>query len=202
MAILTRRFRKFYKKTSEQRKFKNFKNQKEKKESITCYECKKLGHIRSKYPRLNKLKKKALVATWDDSNEETSDDDEHQEMTNLALMAIGKESLDELDEVYDLPTYDELHDAFKELHDECMKIGKKNACIKKKMLEHTNEKDALEKCNDSLNEKIKKLELENKILHDKIASFKGKQSTSYEHEKAHVDELVKENKYLRRRKKS
>ena len=33
-------------------------------------------------------------------------------------MAIGEESLDELDEVSDLPTYDELHDAFKELHDE------------------------------------------------------------------------------------
>ena len=30
-----------------------------------------------------------IVATWDDSDEETSDDEEHQEMTNLALMAIG-----------------------------------------------------------------------------------------------------------------
>ena len=76
-------------------------------------------------------------------------------MTNLALMAIGEESLDELHEVSDLPTYDELHDAFKEFHDEWMKIGKKNACLKKKMLELTNEKDALEKCNNSFNEKIK-----------------------------------------------
>ena len=50
------------------------------------------------------------------------------------------------------------------------------------MLELTNEKNALEKCNDSLNEKIKELKLKNKMLHDKIASFKGKQSTSYEHE--------------------
>ena len=91
--MLTRRFRKFYKKTSERRKFKNFKNQKEKKDQITCYECKKPGHIRSECPLLNKLKKKVMVAIWDDI-----DDEEHQEMTILALMAIREESLDELDE--------------------------------------------------------------------------------------------------------
>ena len=76
MAMLIRRFRKFYKKTSERRKFRNFKNQKEKKESITCYKCKRPGHIRYECPFLNKLKKKAMVATWDDSDEETSDDEE------------------------------------------------------------------------------------------------------------------------------
>ncbi|KAH9767789.1 hypothetical protein KPL71_011399 [Citrus sinensis] len=98
LAMLARRFRKFYKKNNEQRKFRGYKNKKEKKEPITCYECKKPGHIRPECPLLNKLKKKAMVATWDDSDEETSDDDEQQEMTNLALMAIGEESCDELDE--------------------------------------------------------------------------------------------------------
>ncbi|KAH9736367.1 hypothetical protein KPL71_018074 [Citrus sinensis] len=122
MDMLARKFRNFFKKSSERRKFRDLKNQKEKNEVIKCYECKKPGHIRSECPLLNKLKKKAMVATWDDSEEETSDDEEHQEMTNLALMAIGDESDDELDEVNDLPTYDELHDTFKELHDECMKI--------------------------------------------------------------------------------
>ncbi|KAH9659010.1 hypothetical protein KPL70_023699 [Citrus sinensis] len=122
LAMLARRFRKFYKKNNEQRKFRGYKNKKEKKEQITCYECKKPGHIRSECPLLNKLKKKAMVATWDDSDEETSDDDEQQEVTNLALMAVGEESCDELDEVSVLPTYDELHYAFKDLHDELMKI--------------------------------------------------------------------------------
>ncbi|KAH9779804.1 Integrase catalytic domain-containing protein [Citrus sinensis] len=98
LAMLARRFRKFYKKNNEQRKFRGYKNKKEKKEPITCYECKKPGHIRPECPLLNKFKKKAMVATWDDSDEETSDDDEQQEMTNLALMAIGEESCDELDE--------------------------------------------------------------------------------------------------------
>ncbi|KAH9751856.1 hypothetical protein KPL71_014473 [Citrus sinensis] len=123
LAMLARRFRKFYKKNNEQRKFRGYKNKKEKKEPITCYECKKPGNIRLECPFLNKLKKKAMVATCDDSDEETSDDDEQQEMTNLALMTIGEESCDELDEVSVLPTYDELHDAFKDLHDELMKIA-------------------------------------------------------------------------------
>ncbi|KAH9673511.1 Integrase catalytic domain-containing protein [Citrus sinensis] len=70
LAILARRFRKFFKKTGERRNFRNFKNYREKKEAITCYECKKPGHIRSECPLINKLKKKAMVATWDDSEEE------------------------------------------------------------------------------------------------------------------------------------
>ncbi|KAH9792213.1 hypothetical protein KPL71_004031 [Citrus sinensis] len=245
MDMLARRFRKLFKKSGERRKFRDLKNRKEKNEVIKCYECKKPGHIRTECPLLNKLKKKAMVATWDDSDDETSDDEEHQEMTNLALMAIGDESDDELDETNDLSTYDELYDAFKELHDNWIKISKKNACLKKKMVKLTNEneslsakitcleldnktlhdrvalsnekpstshehlesyvdnlkneKDALQKCNDSLNEKIKGLELDNKMLHDRIASFKYKQSTSYEHEKSHVDELMKENEVLKKK---
>ncbi|KAH9697592.1 hypothetical protein KPL71_023665 [Citrus sinensis] len=63
LAVLARRFKKFYKKNNEQRKFRGYKNKKEKKEPITCYECKKPGHIRLECPLLNKLKKKAMVAT-------------------------------------------------------------------------------------------------------------------------------------------
>ncbi|KAH9770963.1 hypothetical protein KPL71_012543 [Citrus sinensis] len=189
LAMLARRFRKFYKKNNEQRKFKGCKNKKEKKEPITCYECKKPGHIRPECPLLNKFKKKAMVATWDDSDEETSDDDEQQEMTNLALMAVGEESCDELDEVNDLPTYDELHDAFNDLHDELMKIGKKNICLKKKMMELKNE-------NESFSAKITCLELENKTLHDSIALFENS-STSHEHLESHMNDLKNENEMLR-----
>ncbi|KAH9781640.1 hypothetical protein KPL71_008548 [Citrus sinensis] len=88
LAMLARRFRNVFKKTGERRKFRNFKNQREKKEVITCYECKKPGHIRSECPLINKLKKKAMVATWDDSDEDSSDEEESQEVSNLALMAI------------------------------------------------------------------------------------------------------------------
>ena len=76
LAMLASRFRKVFKKTRERRKFKNFKNQREKKEIITCYECKKPGHIRPECPLINKLKRKAMVATWDDSEEDSSDEEE------------------------------------------------------------------------------------------------------------------------------
>ncbi|KAH9792467.1 hypothetical protein KPL71_004134 [Citrus sinensis] len=89
LAMLARRFRKFFKKTGERRNFRNFKNYREKKEAITCYECKKPGHIRSECPLINKLKKKAMVATWDNSEEESNDEEGSQEVSNLALMAIG-----------------------------------------------------------------------------------------------------------------
>ncbi|KAH9671809.1 hypothetical protein KPL70_017497 [Citrus sinensis] len=128
LAMLARRFRKFFKKTGERRNFRNFKNYREKKEAITCYECKKPGHIRSECPLINKLKKKAMVATWDDSEEESNDEERSQEVSNLALMAIGGD--DDLNEVSD-PTYDELYDAFQDLHNELMKIGKKNGLKKK-----------------------------------------------------------------------
>ncbi|KAH9744418.1 Integrase catalytic domain-containing protein [Citrus sinensis] len=88
LAMLARRFRIFFKKTGERRKFRSFKNQREKKEVITCYECKKPDHIRSECPLINKLKKKAMVATWDDSEEDSSDEKGLQEVSNLALMAI------------------------------------------------------------------------------------------------------------------
>ena len=67
----------------------------------------------------------------------------------------------------------ELHDAFKDLHDELMKIGKKNICLKKKMIELKNE-------NESFSAKIACLELENKTLHDNIVLFENS-STPHEH---------------------
>ena len=54
----------------------NLKVEKGKKEAIVCFECKKFGHIRLECHILYKLKKKAMVATWDDNDEETSDDEE------------------------------------------------------------------------------------------------------------------------------
>ncbi|KAH9782875.1 hypothetical protein KPL71_009102 [Citrus sinensis] len=122
--MIARKFRRILKKQIKRRNFKdlmreNLKAEKGKKEAIVCFECKKRGHIRSECPLLNKLKKKVIVATWDDSDEESSDEEDSQEVSNLALMAIRD---DELDEVNDLPTYNELYDAFKELYDELMKV--------------------------------------------------------------------------------
>ena len=39
MAMIAKKFRKFFKKSNDQRKFMNFKNQKDKHKTIICYEC-------------------------------------------------------------------------------------------------------------------------------------------------------------------
>ena len=43
------------------------------------------------------------------------------------------------------------------------------------------------------------MELDNEMLHDGIASFTCKQSTSYEHGKSRVDEFMKENEMLKKK---
>ena len=139
MAMIARKFRKFLKKSNERKKFRNFKNQKEKKKTITCYKCKRPSHIRSECPLFNKLKNKAMVATQDDNDEEISDEDESHEMSKLTLMAIGEE----INEVNDLPSYDELFEAFTELRSDLKKIGMKHVSLKMKMLEISSENDVL-----------------------------------------------------------
>ena len=48
------------------------------KDGVVCYKCKKIGHFRIECPKLRenlKMKKKALVATWSDSEESSSEDE-------------------------------------------------------------------------------------------------------------------------------
>ena len=76
--MLKRNFNKFLRKqhTSRTRDFnKKYKGDgKKKTKEVTCYECKKSGHIRSECPKLKfknkgaKDIKKAFKATWDDSS--------------------------------------------------------------------------------------------------------------------------------------
>ena len=44
------------------------------KEPIVCYKCKKIGHLRVDCPYLKKRRKKALTATWSDSEESSEDE--------------------------------------------------------------------------------------------------------------------------------
>ena len=64
-----------------------------KTKEVTCYECKKPGHIKSECPKLKfknkgaKDKKKAFKATWDNSSESELEDDQ-DEVANLCFMAF------------------------------------------------------------------------------------------------------------------
>lgn len=68
-------------------------NKKWKKKVIVRFECKKAGHIKLECPFFNnsKLKTKAIVAIWDDSDEESTNEEQAHEVSNVALMVIGDE---------------------------------------------------------------------------------------------------------------
>ena len=74
-------------------------------------------------------------------------------MLNQTLKVIR----DDLTEVNNIPSYDELFEAFTKLHIDLKKIVMKNVSLKKKNVELSNK-------NESLNTKVICLELENKKM--------------------------------------
>ncbi|KAL2518809.1 Uncharacterized protein Adt_15056 [Abeliophyllum distichum] len=66
---------------------------KEKNKKIICYDCHKLDHKKTECQNKKKFtKKKALQATWDDSDEDDIEEDEVQEkIANMCFMAIEDE---------------------------------------------------------------------------------------------------------------
>ncbi|GAV78867.1 UBN2 domain-containing protein, partial [Cephalotus follicularis] len=73
-----------------------------KKEEFTCFECKKPGHFKSDHPSLKKKeqfkksnehskKKKAMIATWSDSDYSGSGEESDGEAANIAFMAKEEE---------------------------------------------------------------------------------------------------------------
>lgn len=81
--------------------------EKEKKGAIICFDYKKLGYIRLKYLLIKNhySQKKVMVTTWDDNDNDTSNEEQAREISNFALMALEGKSFDELDEVNKQPLY-------------------------------------------------------------------------------------------------
>ena len=104
----------------------------------------------------------------------------------MAFIAFGEQ----LNKVNDLPSYDELFEVFFELHNDLEKIGMKNVSLRKKNAELSSE-------NESLNAKVKCLELENKMLHNELMS--SKESITFEHDNLVVDDLKNENEMLKKK---
>ncbi|GAV57738.1 LOW QUALITY PROTEIN: UBN2 domain-containing protein, partial [Cephalotus follicularis] len=105
-----------------------------KKEEPTFYE-KKQGHFKNECPNLKKKekfnkeqpkKKKAFVATWDDSDSSSFEEESGKEVAHIAFMAIEEEGEDEV-----IFYFDELQDAYENLFHEYKNVCFKNKSLKK-----------------------------------------------------------------------
>ncbi|GAV70508.1 zf-CCHC domain-containing protein/UBN2 domain-containing protein [Cephalotus follicularis] len=190
MALLTKRIRRilldkknFSKKQSKkfQSKGDSSKSDKDEKEVI-CYECNKSGHIRPDCPKLKKKKdkKKAMIATWSDSDDSSLDKDENEEIANITFMAMEDEN-----EVcssslsYNDPQneYNELIDVLDDLNREYQLLkkfakdrAKENVELKNHILEMKNDECLVEK-NSALEKENLELKIEIDALKKTFSKF-------------------------------
>ena len=194
-ALLARRFRKFMKKGrfNQRRNFHKEKDQKETNPSneLRCFECKKLGHIRSDCPQLkrkdhkeNKVKKKALAA-WSEEELSSSEDSQDEEVANVCFMTkLDDKVTSKFSNSISEFTFEELHDAFNELLEEYEQMNLKNVDLKKKiwLLEgevkiSKSEKKCLENERNSVANEKESLLKENKDIKESLEKLvKGKKS--------------------------
>ena len=90
MAMIARKFKKNFKKSNKRKKFRNFKNQRKRRKQLLAMNARSLAILDQSVLFLNKLKKKAMVATWDDHDEETSDERNHMKCLTLHLWQSEK----------------------------------------------------------------------------------------------------------------
>ncbi|KAF1877014.1 hypothetical protein Lal_00033567 [Lupinus albus] len=148
------------------------KNENSSSQNITFFECGKSGHIKAD---CTTLKKKESYSKNFNNNKvnnykdiSLSSDSDNEENAQIALMA-SHQSEDELDEVsnsFELHSYDELQEAFNELHDEFLKLSKICSKQKKTIVElesKVNSQNKLTSCNKCIEKESKIHELTNEI---------------------------------------
>ena len=145
LSLFVKRFNKFLKVRGSQRR-PNFKSKRRTEISSStpkCFECNQPGHLRVDCPIFKKKmeksekknfsekKMKKAYITWDDNDMESSEDSKNEEI-NLCLMAKSYESDEEVTSSNNLSiSFDELQDAFADLHKESIKLAKLVSSSKK-----------------------------------------------------------------------
>ncbi|XP_057999305.1 uncharacterized protein LOC131178360 [Hevea brasiliensis] len=177
LALMTRRIRKMLfqnKKFIPKRNFKKDKGESSKRDPPICFECNKLGHIRMDCPKLKKpfkkFKKKALKATWDESND-SEDEEIGDQVAQMCVMAM-EESSNEVtlnDDVVEF-SHDELVNALKVMNDELELSHERNKLLKS---EHA----SLRKENETSSKVDRPLDRKDKL--DKILDSQRSSSIKY-----------------------
>ncbi|XP_057968778.1 uncharacterized protein LOC131158146 [Malania oleifera] len=198
VALLTRRFRNF---------LMNKRNgkQKEKGESsITCYNCKKIGHRMADCPLFknkgnnqqgDKKKFKAMNATeWDKLDGTSTDEEIEKEATYFCLMADEQSEVNSDDEY--LPSYEELEENCRKLYIE-LKASKK----KLKLLEENHSRCKQKQvCScDTLKEENASLSLENEKLTKEYINCKESSQKEVGSLKSQIIEILQENSTLKKK---
>ncbi|GAV58757.1 zf-CCHC domain-containing protein/UBN2 domain-containing protein [Cephalotus follicularis] len=196
IVLISKQFKKFLKSQKDKKAFKKKFPQDEessKKEEPTCYECKKPGHFKNECPNLKKKekfnkeqfkkknehskKKKAMVATWDDSDPLSSKESESdEEVVNLALMAHEETESDSMEEDASEEesdnevqfSFDELQNAYEKLYVEYENVCLKNKTLKKNTISMSKEIDNLMSENSKYINDIESLKSKNSFYMNEI----------------------------------
>ena len=168
LSLFVRRFNKFLKVRGNQRRpnFKSKRRTENSSSTLKCFECNQPGHLRVDCPIFKKKmeksekknhsekKLKKAYITWDENDLESSDDSENEEI-NLCLMAKSYESDEEVTSSNNLSiSFDELQDAFADLHKESIKLAKLVSSSKKTISNLENEISKLNKELDLLRNEV------------------------------------------------
>ncbi|KAL5569375.1 hypothetical protein UlMin_025950 [Ulmus minor] len=170
IALLAKRFKFFLKyDRKNRRKFIKEVDEHPKQSEVICYECNKPGHYRSECPQLKQGRKKAMLATWDDSNSSDSES-EKDECANVCFMTIHDEVINSEPDSSNF-SFDELLDTFEELHTEFKILISKNKALKNKNI--SLEKEFLKQKFDVKENCVscEKLQKENELLKQQVVNF-------------------------------
>ena len=171
-SFFVKRFNKFLRNKGNQRRS-NFKPKKRREDSSSVpksYECNQPGHLRvdcpsfkermerSKRKTFNDKKTKKAYIIWEDNDMDSSEYSKNEVM-NLSLMTKNYESNEEVTSSNNnlFISFDELQDAFTDLHKESVKLVKLVSFLKKTI-------SNLEKKVLKLNEELENLRTEVKTL--------------------------------------
>ena len=140
--LMVKKFGKFLKKSKDRKFSKSFKKIENNNNNFTCFKCGKQGHIKSechiylrkhvdeKKGKKDRKQKKAYIA-WEDNVSTTSNSSSDEEVANVCLMVRSIDDSSTIEETEVNPKFEEVLEAFNELHEEAQRLFVLNKKVEK-----------------------------------------------------------------------